>query len=214
MKAYVEFDGTVYLEENEGQLFLPEYTPELRDELGLNILCKMHIDGDEIAFCSVDLKKMPPWPLKDDLVLEDNVDLLAKKAVIKSYPRVVVGGICIRNTDGEEKMLLVLPQRGIYRDWMLPSGFVQFGEGPAEALIREMREELGIEIKNIRLMGVTPLNLPDSYCFTVIFYRFDFEGSDLAAQNDEIAEIKWFPLDSDVVVQSDLLTAAVAFLRA
>ncbi|GAT69414.1 NUDIX hydrolase [Planomonospora sphaerica] len=38
--------------------------------------------------------------------------------------------------------------------WMLPGGAVDPGEGPADALVREMREELGVEVEPTAVLGV------------------------------------------------------------
>ena len=38
--------------------------------------------------------------------------------------------------------------------WCLPCGFVEPNETPAEAIIREAREETGLEVKITRLVGV------------------------------------------------------------
>jgi len=55
--------------------------------------------------------------------------------------------------NGEGRCLLV---RTIYGGslWRLPGGFVEEGESPIEALRRELREELSVEIEVIRFVGV------------------------------------------------------------
>jgi ADP-ribose pyrophosphatase YjhB (NUDIX family) len=39
--------------------------------------------------------------------------------------------------------------------WWLPGGGIDFGEAPEDTLIREFREETGLEVNNPRLIGVT-----------------------------------------------------------
>jgi 8-oxo-dGTP diphosphatase len=54
-------------------------------------------------------------------------------------PRVASGALF---TDAEGRILLVKPT---YKDyWDIPGGYVEPGESPREACIREVREELGI----------------------------------------------------------------------
>ena len=57
-------------------------------------------------------------------------------------PTVRVGALIITG-DG---LLLVRQQRRDREYWLLPGGGVQFGESLAEALVRELREELSLEI--------------------------------------------------------------------
>jgi 8-oxo-dGTP diphosphatase len=54
-----------------------------------------------------------------------------------------------------EKVLLgrrtIEPRRGY---WTLPGGYVELGESAEEAVVREAREEMGIEVRIVRLLGL------------------------------------------------------------
>lgn len=52
------------------------------------------------------------------------------------------GGVVFRDADGVTLFLLI---RDPYRNWGLPKGHVENGESPAEAAVREVREETGLE---------------------------------------------------------------------
>lgn len=55
----------------------------------------------------------------------------------------------------EDDTILLLDQdTGTGRSWSLPGGKVELGETLAEALVREMREETGIEVEPGRLLYV------------------------------------------------------------
>ena len=56
-------------------------------------------------------------------------------------------------TDGDRMLL----QNRIKNDWKgytLPGGHVEAGESFVDAVIREMKEETGLDVKNPRLVGV------------------------------------------------------------
>lgn len=71
------------------------------------------------------------------------------------------GGIVFRR-DGERTLVLIIRDR--YRNWGFPKGHVEHGEAPAEAAVREVREETGLS----QLDVVAPLD--------TIVWTFRFRG--------------------------------------
>jgi mutator protein MutT len=61
----------------------------------------------------------------------------------------------------EEKAVLLHNDRG---EWELPGGRMDAGETPTQALVREFREELAIDVEPVKLL--------DSYVFEVIPQTF------------------------------------------
>ena len=66
-----------------------------------------------------------------------------------------VPAACAICVDAEGRVLLGRrarePKKGL---WDLPGGFLDEGEAPLEALVRELKEETGLEIEPVRLLGV------------------------------------------------------------
>ncbi len=83
----------------------------------------------------------------------------------------------------------VLIHRSIIDDfWSLPGGRCEFLELSKDALIREMKEELGVEIKIIR-----PLYFVENF--------FNYEGKDF--HEISIFYLIEFPLDSELLSKDD-----------
>jgi 8-oxo-dGTP pyrophosphatase MutT (NUDIX family) len=55
----------------------------------------------------------------------------------------------IRDTSGR-----ILFQRKTDHTWSLPAGAIEPGENPAQAIVREVREEVGLDVRPERVIGV------------------------------------------------------------
>lgn len=71
----------------------------------------------------------------------------------------------------------------------LIAGFVEPGENLEHALRREVLEETGITIENIRYFGSEPWPFPDSL---MIGFIADYAGGELAVDPREIESASWF----------------------
>lgn len=71
----------------------------------------------------------------------------------------------------------------------LIAGFVDPGENLEHALIREVHEETGIYVKNIRYFGSEPWPFPDSL---MVGFTADYAGGDLVVDRNEIESAFWF----------------------
>lgn len=67
------------------------------------------------------------------------------------YPRVGVGGVVI---DQGQVLLVRRGQEPLKGHWSLPGGLVESGEELAQALRRELKEETGLRIEPIEVIGV------------------------------------------------------------
>ncbi|MGH8979875.1 MAG: NUDIX hydrolase [Acidimicrobiales bacterium] len=87
------------------------------------------------------------------------------------------------------------PDREWYPDvWDLPGGHVEDGELPLEALRRELREELGIEVTTVGAEPVGRIEDGTAHLDLCIFAVNAWEGSVENRQPDEHDEVRWFAL--------------------
>lgn len=75
----------------------------------------------------------------------------------------------------------------------LIAGFVEIGENLEQTLHREVKEEVNIEIKNIRYFGSQPWPFPDSL---MIGFTADYAGGELRIDNNEIEAAGWYRYDN------------------
>ncbi len=69
------------------------------------------------------------------------------------------------------------------------AGFVEAGESVEDTLIREVREEMGIEVSNLRYFGSQSWPFPNSL---MIAFVCDYAGGGIALEEGEIADAAWF----------------------
>jgi NAD+ diphosphatase len=107
-----------------------------------------------------------------------------------SYPRQSPAIIVAITRD--DKLLLARGQR--FRDsgmYSVLAGFVDPGESFEECVRREVREEVGIEVKNIRYYGSQSWPFPDSL---MVGFTAEYKSGEIAIDNDELVEADWFPV--------------------
>ncbi|HEX8775897.1 MAG TPA: NUDIX domain-containing protein [Pyrinomonadaceae bacterium] len=76
--------------------------------------------------------------------------------------------------------------------WGIPGGFIERGEQPEEALRRELREEIGLELDGAELAFVRTLKRPAQ---VEVIFRCRARGSP-GSHSMEIKSAQWFALDS------------------
>lgn len=97
--------------------------------------------------------------------------------------------IIVRITRGEDEILMARGRnfRGDY--YGLIAGFVETGETLEEAVRREVREETGLEVANIRYFGSQPWPYP---CGLMVGFTADYAGGHIRVQREELKHVAWF----------------------
>lgn len=90
---------------------------------------------------------------------------------------------------GEDELLLARNRAFAEGFFSVLAGFVEPGESLEEAVAREVREEVNLELRDIRYFGSQPWPFPHSL---MIGFTAHFAGGEIRPQADEIAEASWY----------------------
>jgi NAD+ diphosphatase len=106
------------------------------------------------------------------------------------YPR-LSPAIIVLVRDGSRVLLARSPgfPAGMYS---VLAGFVEPGESIEEAVEREVREEVGIEVKGVRYFGSQPWPFPNSL---MIGFTAEHAGGEITADPTEIEDAGWYEPD-------------------
>jgi NAD+ diphosphatase len=108
-----------------------------------------------------------------------------------AYPR--LSPVCmVRITRGDEILLVRSPHftQGLYS---AVAGHVEAGESAEACAHREVLEEVGIEIRNLRWFGSQSWPFPHSL---MLGFTAEYAGGELVLQADEIEDAQWFRRDN------------------
>ena len=105
-----------------------------------------------------------------------------------SYPR-ISPSIIVLVRKGDE-MLLARNENWPTGMFSTLAGFVEPGESIEQTVHREVREEVGLSVTNLRYFGSQSWPFPNSL---MLGFHADYESGDIICQAGEIAEARWFP---------------------
>jgi NAD+ diphosphatase len=109
---------------------------------------------------------------------------------LKSFPRISPATITAVVNDG--RILLARARRFQRVLYSVIAGFVEPGETLEECVRREIMEETGIEVENIRYFGSQPWPFPNSL---MIAFTAEYRRGEIHPDESEILEAGWYSPD-------------------
>jgi len=107
------------------------------------------------------------------------------------YPK-ISPAVIVAITDGDRLLMSRYRDRP-YRGYALIAGFVEIGETFEETIRREVMEEVGLKVKNIRYFKSQPWAFTDT---EMIGFFAELDGDDtIRLQEDELSEAGWYTRD-------------------
>jgi NAD+ diphosphatase len=103
------------------------------------------------------------------------------------YPSLSAAVIVRVEKDG--KILLARHVQRIQEIFTCLAGYVEVGESLEECVHREVREEVGIEVTDVRYVGSQHWPYPNQL---MLAFRAQWKSGDLRLQADELSEARWF----------------------
>ena len=110
----------------------------------------------------------------------------------RTRPIILVAAVALLNEEGKVLLAKRPPGRPLAGLWEFPGGKVDPGEDPETALIRELMEELGIEIARADLVPLTFAShaYPEFHLLMPLYVCKRWEADIAAQENQELLWVK------------------------
>ncbi|MCP4417487.1 MAG: NAD(+) diphosphatase [Chloroflexi bacterium] len=112
-----------------------------------------------------------------------------------TYPRISPAIIVRVDRIIDDVPHLLLARNGRWRRgwYSVLAGFVEPGETLEECVHREVFEEVGIHLQNVRYFGSQPWPFPNSL---MLAFTADYASGDILLEEEEIEDANWFTVDT------------------
>jgi 8-oxo-dGTP diphosphatase len=96
----------------------------------------------------------------------------------------------------KDDQVLLMKRKGPHGQgtWSTPGGHLDFGETPEQCAAREAKEEVGLDVVDIRFRAVTNdvFDITGRHYITIWMDGRTLPNDPIIAAEDEVAEIGWF----------------------
>lgn len=110
---------------------------------------------------------------------------------------ITVDAVIFFKRNQEKKVLLIQRKKDPYKSaWALPGGFLEKEESLEEGARRELEEETGLKVKELRQVGAfgAPGRDPRGRIISIAFFA-EIENEQHVKGNDDASDAQWFNLD-------------------
>jgi ADP-ribose pyrophosphatase YjhB (NUDIX family) len=123
---------------------------------------------------------------------------IARLRAVVGHELLLLPSVALLPVDEAGRLLLV-QETGHEDGWHIMGGAVDMGESPAEAAVREAREEMGVGVRLVRLLDVVggpdfEVHYPngDRVAYVSAVYEVEIIDGTPAPADGELSEVAWF----------------------
>lgn len=117
---------------------------------------------------------------------------------------VVAAALYRKSQQGKEYLIV---RRGPLQtgagSWEFPGGKVESGEDPTEALVREIKEELGVDIQVGDFVGENSFKYPTKHIHLLLFECYILRGSVQLTEHDALEWVSADKISTELLSEAD-----------